>query len=117
MKEIKFRAWDIEEKEMLDCNKPFVYTGEWGINDIFRDVSSFGEGYVFMQYTSLHDKNDKEIYEGDIVDRGVGGYPVEYHYGSFWISGFKLVLLSDIYKTGEVIGNIYENPELIKETA
>ena len=82
------------------------------------DVNTIG------QYTGLHDKNGKEIYEGDIIQI-LGG---EYEQGFYeWnekvqikdliYDGFNLMMtISQIgNKAIEVIGNIYENPELLKE--
>lgn len=114
MRTIKFRAWD--GKKMLDA----------------VDVSNVGfwnrDAVTLMQFTGLLDKNGKEIYEGDVVRLhpdgccgqhrdGVGF--VEYEAPDFLIikehDGRKWV--SALRKTDEVIGNIYENPELVKPDA
>lgn len=85
---------------------------------------------TLQQYIGLKDVNDKEIYEGDIVKytfkygkdilKGVG--VIEYGLGGFWISRPegdiclpKTILDCDDF-TLEVIGNIYDNPELLKES-
>jgi len=122
MRQIKFRAWNKEEKIM---SEPFTL---WGITDGFirfdeeRLIFGFEDDVEVMQYTSLKDKNGKEIYEGDILFyiKGVDDptdnyYPVEYINGAFRHTG------SEGSPTGdwdldeyEVRGNIYENPELLK---
>lgn len=70
-REIKFRIWDIENKEMLKVQEldfePTFYGGRIAIRpDQYNDYFDT-EDMILMQYTGLHDKNGKEIYEGDII--------------------------------------------------
>lgn len=109
MREIKFRIWDINARKWL---KSF--------NIDLLDIPKFNLAEV-NQYIGLKDKNNKEIYEGDIVTLHNGKYKVIFN-----TEEARFVLRDDEFemnipftnnnnKRMEVIGNIYENPELIKE--
>lgn len=100
MREIKFRAWDAINKFM---GKTFT---------IF-DNGELPSHPIVMQYTGLKDKNGKEIYAGDILNGRILGTPFQVQwYASQFRSGFGL---PTSYKELEIIGNIYENPELVEE--
>lgn len=119
MREIKFRAWDKINKEMFN-----VESINFQERRVYRDVVSYRDfnDIELIQYTGLKDKNEKEIYEGDILSNGNnekpykvifenGSYRAEFE-GDFDEYSFDLI---DIVAQGcEVVGNIYENPELLK---
>lgn len=130
-REIKFRAWNKFTNTMIPTKKVEFSFSEWINND----------NWVFMQFTGLKDKNDKEIYEGDIVrtigkkwkkneDDFGGNYEDVEHISvvEWWKSysniGYRLkskfgktVMIKPsalVTMKVEVIGNIHENPELLK---
>lgn len=106
MRAIKFRAWDKEENAMLDIS-------HWTVSMLSEDR------LLIMQYTGLHDKNGKEIYEGDILqytdnyNRPITGV-VQYLGNGFWIE--EKDETHYMPNDREVIGNAWENPELIGGT-
>ena len=122
----KYRVWDKELRTMLDVSlidfKKGVLVGEhWEFGE--TNFMSFDE-IVIMQTTGLLDKNGKEIFEGDIVDYKGREAVVKWHgsYASFiyrFVDGLKErvsewdPLFLACYNF-EVIGNIYENPELLE---
>ncbi len=123
-RDIKFRAWDEVSEKMLNWNE-FLDTN---MKNTF--IAPESTGLILMQYTGLHDKNGKEIYDGDIITckQYIGGNFVDYHLekgfvefkdGEFGVhreQGYYLSikkLLEYNYKI-EVIGNIYDNPGLLE---
>lgn len=126
MREIKFRAWLKEHKTMvnvaeIDINHQLIY--HYGFDDFEGNFENFNS-IELLQYTGLKDKNENEIYEGDIVklraNHGIGVVKYYDEWGAFVVEYIKskplTVLGMSYYEEDiEVIGNIYENPELIKE--
>jgi len=105
-RELKFRGWNINLKRMEND----LSVRSW----LFHNLDQSSES-VIMQYTSLDDKNGKEIYEGDILKTV---YPdvlfvVEFKRGEFICEKGIHIFGRSLWEEAEIIGNIYENPDLI----
>ena len=119
MRDIKFRAWDKETKEMLyDFDQKISDRRELKLGQsIHLFVYQIGLLYgTLQQYTGLKDKNGVEIYEGDVVENWEFGQvgEVSFHDGMFVTSSVKYEPSHLAGYDVEIIGNIYENPELLK---
>jgi uncharacterized phage protein (TIGR01671 family) len=117
-REIKFRAWDKKEKRMLPVDAVNFFNKSIVSNRARGEHSGGQLGFIeveLMQYTGLKDKNGKEIYEGDIIKSGNGALGVvKWRHFGFEQDMIKTLGWWVIQEDGEVIGNIYENPELLE---
>ena len=134
MREIKFRAWNKETGEMVDLQSitPFALDANMNAQLAMKVESGlfipFCDGLLVMQYTGLKDFNGSDVYEGDILDEKYK-CPVEFRSGCFVLgnasgggaAGRKVWdFLAKRTQAGcepLIIGNIHENPELLKVVA
>jgi len=114
MREIKFRVWD----GINYMSNPFT------LNDLQSKTLQFTTDCVVMQFTGLTDKNGKEVYEGDIIQwPHLKGHDIPvivyFNDSEFVFVGKPINPQSEteswLDNKCEVIGNIYENPELLNQ--
>ena len=119
----KFRAWDSVRKKFVEH---FFITDNGLICNMEKPTSGYNSPIpvekselILMQSTGLKDKNGQEIFEGDIVSIDTDEFDslfVKYETGIYWLMDNEECVehLSDYYKYVSIIGNIYENPELLE---
>ena len=121
MRDIKFRVWDNERNAMFNSKSVDIDFFEGKI-EITSDTIRYDEVYTdeikdfeLMQYVGCKDKNNKEIYEGDIVKTKEHIGQIIYFKGMFFIDvkGDFYLPIYNVSEFMEVIGNIYENPDLL----
>ena len=113
MRQIKLRAWHTRDKDWC-LSLTFGQENILGVS--IGDI--FGGDIIFEQFTGLNDKNGKEIYEGDIIQfPEIIPLTVGYEKGSFvWGNLAPFITIREKLEEmpGKVIGNIYENPDLLE---
>ena len=123
MRDIKFRVWDNDLEIMSYSDTDiFITFSDDGIC-IGYEIDDEIDDYDLMQYIGLKDKNGREIYEGDIVEYKNEYHVIEWDDCKFMAKGFYCSsqdtpddFFSEFaYTNCKVIGNIYENPELLEE--
>ncbi|WP_335138880.1 YopX family protein [Lacticaseibacillus paracasei] len=135
-REIKFRSWVKRGNEIKDYVKPKTIQQMIHSKESTFSLEQLNDLVDFEQFTGLHDKNGREIYEGDIVSFGsvwnngddedideefhIGVVEYDPHYAVYNVnceeSGERRFLFTDVvnYDGFGVIGNIFENPELLE---
>ena len=122
MHDIKFRIWDGAKNEWLASSDKdaLPYYGFALVGEVMTvqspPVWALDEGNVVEQYVGLKDKNDKEIYEGDIVE--IAGVEIngQKNRDVVWLKRGVYEPVAYFEESAlEVIGNVHENPELIKQ--
>lgn len=110
MREIKFRCWDKEYKKMyFDVQGMYDSEPTWygGFGEIIEN-----DRFVVMQYTGLKDNSGILVFEGDILETvDIPELPAKRREVFWFKSGFNV----GSCENEKVIGNIYQNPELLKE--
>lgn len=114
MRELKFRTWSKTAQKIISWQelKPkFIKLLE-------------NEEYPYMQFTGLHDKNGKEVYEGDIPDENIG---IRWNnkkscFEFYWLNNnescdgdINWYEAPEFLAKKEILGNVYENPELLNQ--
>ena len=134
MKQLKFRAWDKTHKKMVSVDHLSFTPGGgscWSCY-VSDEGGTYPDNFIVMQNTGNKDVNGKEIYEGDIlkinrdddsIETGQtivrfveGAFIVEDDFGDYDITsiGWAIQQWNNTGDTCEVIGNIYENPDMEK---
>ena len=130
IRDIKFRAWNKNTKKMYKIGQITFEKGIWNYQPDDREYIGmsipYQPSFILMQYTGLKDKNGKEIYEGDIVKIKHEYDNTEYICEIIYLDGAfrtKKFIFGSYYDCLyywyaddceiEVVGNIYDNPELL----
>lgn len=143
MRTIKFRAWNKSSKTMVDLLKitPLALSDSMNTQLALQGMSGlfipFSKEFELMQFTGLHDKNGKEVYEGDILNTKTtfennmadrrfqpdterlvsfenGCFTDKYTGRDLWDKIRNITYNPQRWTNYEIIGNIYENPELLQ---
>jgi hypothetical protein len=120
-REIKFRAWSLRKKEFI--NDEFLLTDSVGrvmkiVGVTYKNnPDDMDDEVELSQFTGLHDENGEEVYEGDIVNTVCGSFIIEWNDDccKWQYSNGMDINDGEMYGMSKwVVGNIYENHELIK---
>ena len=125
-KQLQFRAWDKEKKQYFYHNNNFDERMVLQLNGVLglfngKTYDTVTDRFVLEQYTGLKDKDGKKIFEGDILEMTNVGWKytlVKFYLGIFAFyteeTSFLYPMVRCYWEEGRVIGNIHDNPELLK---
>lgn len=114
---MRFRVWCINKNEweehpiLINQLGDLFHLGKGGLQPARKDT------HIIQKFTGLLDKNGKEVYEGDLwLPWGLSKpYEIRWHINGYWFYRYGMEIRPIQYTDeGEVIGNIYENPELLQ---
>lgn len=109
-RQLKFRAWDAQENQMI--NPDYITRTGYAF---WKENSISTSSNIIMQFTGYLDKNGAEIYEGDILLWNNNGFDckavIDFKGGAFMLTSKEGERFYPY--ANEVVGNIYQNPELI----
>lgn len=123
MREHKYRVWDEEKRKFLKKDSYILYFDAIGSSVFEHETYRQLHDYKLLQYTGLNDTNGNEIYEGyivkinymDPIEKAHFVGEVKYYEGAYWVDNdIDAQRLFQEINLIEVIGNIHENPELLK---
>lgn len=120
MREIKFKAWDRKAEFYGECVGILWIDKTVDIQGFHKDfdkqVLRIGQldDCDLLEYTGLKDKNGKEIYEGDILKTSTPYGVVNHLVDNLSDVGYEIREGYGSFELREIIGNIYENPELLE---
>lgn len=121
---VRYRAWDNWRKKMSVVDRIYIDTKGVRLYDDFGEYWRDFRDVELMQSTGLKDKNGKEVFIGDIIKctRGcLHEVYIEKEYGGTYLGGMPAIYLSRLLggyawtEDEEIIGNVYENPELLED--
>lgn len=126
---LKYRAWDKHGQKMFADDELIIWNGNVYANDSKKLTCNNLKGWsiddeYLMQSTGLRDKNGKEVFVGDIIKctRGcLHEVYIEKEYGGTYCGGMPAVYLKDLREGyawtehEEIMGNVYENKELLED--
>jgi len=115
MRTFKFRVWDKRENYFVILDETY---NVFALDDVGILDCDDRENFVFQQSTGLLDKNGKEIFEGDVVrlahDEAFTDAEMVYSEGRYHLKGVGFEIRNIVFAC-EIIGNIFENSELVKK--
>ena len=129
MRDIYFRAWDKKLKELTNYSISDIFIEFYNKDTDSWEIDREGERFALCQYTGLKDKNNREIYEGDVIKaisfaRWIGVVEYSDENQAFIFNdldkkyrGNSTVFMNQFDDGFEILGNIYENPELLEEVS